>query len=579
MILKQMRRNAVRIEGERSAALDLARGRLMLLGLFFICAYTVIALRVTDLSLVQGSWHAEDGEEIAGAHELDNQNFRRGNIYDRNGELLATTLKTASLYANPSLVLDAGEVAAGLNKIFPDLDRADLQEQLGGGRKFVWVRRGITPEQQQQVLTLGQPGLGFEYEDTRIYPQGSLAAHVVGYAGRDGQGLSGLERSYDKKLASGEDVRLSLDLRLQHVLRRELSGAIDDFQAIGGAGVIMDAKTGEVLAGVSLPDFDINHPAHASDDQRFSKLTLGVYELGSMFKIFSTAALLETVNPSLGQTFDARKPIRVGRFSISDYHAQKRVMTVPEVFMHSSNIGTALMGQAVGTEKLRGFYRDLGLLDPMAIDIEEVGRPGVPSPWREVNTLTASYGHGISTTPLQLASAAASVINGGYLVKPEFVQQKQEKGVKSQVRILSQETSEKMRSLLRLVVTKGTGKSAEAHGYYVGGKTGTAEKVSETGGYDRKRLISSFVGAFPMNDPEYVIMVMVDEPKGNAKSYGYATAGWVAAPVVSKVVTSMASILGLPADQYDEQKDIANKLAPYVHEKEKRGKTLVSYHE
>ncbi|MCB1782442.1 MAG: penicillin-binding protein 2 [Alphaproteobacteria bacterium] len=585
MILRQMRRNAIRIEGEHSAALERARGRLVLLGMVFALAYAVIAVRVFDLAVLQGDVPRMEGEVVAADEGLQEKeqvaSIRRGDIYDRNGELLATTLKAASLYADPALILEPQKVTQRLARIFPDLDQAQTLKDLEGARRFAWIRRGITPDQQQEILALGEPGLGFEYEDTRIYPQGALATHLVGYADRDGNGLAGVERSYQDVLATGNDLHLTLDLRLQHALRRELGAAVQEFQAIGAAGVILDAQTGEVLAGVSLPDFDINKAGSATDEQEFSRLTLGVYELGSMFKIFSTAALLETVNGSLGQTFDATKPIRIGRFSINDYHAQKRVLTVPEVFMYSSNIGAALMGKTVGTEKLRAFYRDLGLIDPLKFDVREIGSPEVPHPWREASTLTASYGHGISTTPLQLASAAASVVNGGFLVQPKLVAQQDNSGEpEKKVRVISQENSEKMRALWRLVVTQGTAKNADVPGYDIGGKTGTAEKVGARGGYDRKRLISSFVGAFPMNDPKYVVMIMVDEPKGNKKTYGYATAGWVAAPVMAKVVTSMASILGIPADAYDPAKDIVYNLDRYIHDpKHKKGKTLVSYHE
>jgi len=578
MILKQMRRNAICIQGERSSSLDLARGRLVILGMCFILAYSIVAVRAIDLGIVQGdiAHFADDDEEVS-AYLQREAEVRRGNVYDRNGELLATTIKTASLYVDPSLILEPGKLVSSLLRVFPDLDYTDTLKGLQSERRFAWIKRGITPAQQQQVLALGEPGLGFEYEDTRIYPQGALAAHLVGYASRDSKGLSGVERSFDESLNAGDDLIMTLDLRLQHTLRRELSKAIADFDGIGGAGVILDARSGEILAGVSLPDFDLNKAGGAKPAEQFSRLTLGVYELGSMFKIFSTAALLETADVPMSYTFDARKPIKIGRFTINDYHAQKRVLTLPEVFMHSSNIGTAMMGQQIGTENLRGIYRDLGLLDPMNFEIKEIGKPGVPRPWRDINTLTASYGHGVSTTPLQLAAATGTVVNGGFYVRPHLVKPRSDEVVQSEIRILSQDTSDKMRALLRLVVTEGTGKNADVPGFYIGGKTGTAEKPGAKGGYDRDKLISSFVGVFPMDDPRYVVMVMVDEPKGNKKSYGYATAGWVAAPAVARVVTSMASILGMPADQYSEQDDISNDLMPYIHSKKKKRKQVVSY--
>jgi cell division protein FtsI (penicillin-binding protein 3) len=312
-----------------------------------------------------------------------------------------------------------------------------------------------------------------------------------------------------------------------------------------------------------LPDFDPAQVGQADDEQVFNRMSLGVYELGSMFKIFSTAALIETQENGMNMRFDASKPIQFGRFRISDYHAENRILSVPEVFMHSSNIGAALMGKTVGTEKLQAFYRDLGLMSPVDFEIREVGAPLLPNPWRELNTLTASYGHGIATSPLQLATAVSMIVNGGYAIKPTMVMNdaaQTQKGAR--LRVLSQKTSEEMRELMRLVVTEGTGKSAEVAGYHIGGKTGTAEKPGAHG-YDRKRLMSSFVGMFPAENPKYAVLVVVDEPHGNKASYGYATGGWVAAPAVARVVASMASIMGLPAED-ESNDDPADALASYV---------------
>jgi len=556
------RQNAIKLEGEQSSSLDLARSRLMLLGMGFACVYIIIAMRTIDLGVIQGS------PRVQGVIAQNNNNIKpaealRGNIYDRNGILLATTIKTASLFVDPALIIEPEKVAKALHKIFPDLSVKQVMAEMHEKKRFAWVRRNITPAQQQKILELGEPGLAFEYENRRIYPQGKLAAHLIGFTDRDGLGLAGIERSYEKTLANGEDVTLSLDMRLQHVAKREVQKAIDDFTAKGGVGLIMDVKTGELLAGASLPDFDLNAYSASTDDQRFSRMTLGVYELGSMFKIFSTAALFEKEQAQMSDTFDATQPIKIGRFRISDYHAQKRWMTVPEVFMHSSNIGTAKMGQKVGSKRLHDFYADLGLLEKLKFDISELGAPLVPSaPWSLVSTLTISYGHGVSTSPLQMAAAVSGIVNGGLMVRPTLLKQ-DPKEDPIFVRVVSEETSMSMRKLMRLVVTQGTGKNADVPGYEIGGKTGTAEK-SVNGRYERKKLISSFVGAFPMNDPRYVVMVMVDEPVGNKKSYGYATAGWVAAPAVGRVVMSMASILGIPADHYDAAQDISLDLLPYV---------------
>ena len=337
-----------------------------------------------------------------------------------------------------------------------------------------------------------------------------------------------------------------LDIRLQHVMRRELEKAIETFTAKAGAGVIMDVKTGEVLAAVSLPDFDPHGPNSKSDSpEMFNRVTLGVYELGSIFKMFTTAAVFEKTQATMATSFDASKPLQRYGHKIRDYHPEKRALTIPEIFMHSSNIGTALMGEMVGTQGLRDLYRDLGLTKKEEFEIDEVGTPLMPNPWREINTLTASYGHGIAVTPLQLVAAAGAIVNGGFLVKPTII--KPADGTpdkKSYTRVIRQETSLKMRQLMRLVVTEGTGRNADVPGYMVGGKTGTADK-NVNGRYVGDKRISSFMGVFPVNDPKYIVFVMVDEPHGNKKSYGFATSGWVAAPAVGRVISSMAPLLNL----------------------------------
>ncbi len=560
---QQIRRRSILIEGERRSSIAMAQSRLTILGTFFIVGYVLVVARLMDLSVVQGVMSAQS---VKSSFEVAQITERRGDVYDRNGFLVATTLKTPSLFVDPSLVVDPELLTQDLLGIITDLDVVRLRNSLGAHNRFAWIKRGITPDQHTQILEVGSPALGVQYEYKRVYPQGELFAHMLGYTDRDGLGLSGAERGFDDVLSKGQDVNLSFDLRVQHIARRELNAAITEFEAKAGTAVVMDVKSGELLASVSLPDFDLNKAPSASDNEKFNRLTLGVYELGSMFKIFSTAALFDLVGARMSDTFDARKPIKVGRFTINDYHAQKRVLSVPEVFMHSSNIGSAMMGDKIGGDAMRAFYKDLGLLDPLVFDIKEVGRPLLPKPWRHVNTLTAAYGHGLATTPLQMSAAVGTVVNGGLFVRPTIEKKMEDTPYfRSDVRVISETTSENMRKLLRLVVSEGTGKNAEVKGYSIGGKTGTAEK-SVNGRYDRDLLISSFVGAFPIDNPRYVVMVMVDEPKGQKQSYGYATAGWVAAPAVARIVTSMASVLGMPADQYNADADISNELLPYIYD-------------
>ena len=561
---RQSRRNAIKLEGERSSSLDLARGRLVLISAFFVLAYILLAARAFDLTVIQGGLN--DGAAFTqSALDAPAQAITRADIVDRNGVLLATTLKTASLYADPELISDAQATAQGLVKIFPELAFGDILQKLQSEKRFIWIKRNIMPDAQVAVLELGQPGLQFEYEDTRVYPQGDLGAHLVGYTDIDSHGQAGVERSFDKLLGMGQPVTLTLDIRLQHVLHREVQKAMDDFSAKGGAGVILDVTNGEVLAGVSLPDFDPHGAGNASKEEIFNRMTLGVYELGSVFKIFTTAALFETKNVPMSTTFDAREPIKRGRFTINDYHGEDRVLTVPEVFMYSSNIGTAMMGEAVGTTALKGFLEDIGLLTPLEFEVMEITSPIVPNPWRDINTLTASYGHGVATTPMQLTTAVASIMNGGILVKPKLVidAAATTPPKSDEIRIVSPQTAHRMRQLMRLVVTDGTGSNADVPGYRVGGKTGTAEQPGG-GGYDRKRLISSFIGVFPMDAPRYAVFVMVDQPKGNKASFGYATGGWTSAPAVARVIGSMASIMGLQPKDLPREQELSESLKQYV---------------
>ena len=397
---------------------------------------------------------------------------------------------------------------------------------------------------------LGIPGLDFITEERRVYPNGRMAAHVLGFTDVDGNGLSGIEQGLNRRLRQhGEPLTLSLDIRLQHILKNEIQKNIDAFTAIGGAGMILDARNGEILAMVSLPDFDPNHPKQATDDERFNRLTLGVYEMGSTMKIFTTAMALEAGIAQLESMVDARAPIRVGRFKIDDYHAKYRWMTVAEAFKYSSNIASAHLALAVGRQGHRAFMEKLGFLAPAQLEIPEMGHPLVPANWRDVNTMTIAFGHGLSINAVQLVNAAAAVMSDGIMRQPTLVQ-----GGNHDipgVRVVSAATARDIRKLMRLTIVSGTGSKAEVPGYFVGGKTGTSEKISAHG-YNKKSLLSSFLGAFPIYDPRYVIFVMIDEPKGNKASYGYATGGWVAAPVVQRIVESMAPLLAMqPANAHD----------------------------
>jgi cell division protein FtsI (penicillin-binding protein 3) len=527
--------------GPAARTLEVGRTRLSIAGAMFVLVFLVVGIRLVDVMLL------ESREKSAARNRPAVGEVSRADIVDRNGLLVATTLVSPSLYANPKQILDPKDAARQLVKALPDLNEAEVLARLQSDKSFVWLKRRLTPKEQFEVNRLGIPGFQFEREERRVYPHGNLVAHVVGFASIDNKGLAGVERGLDEALKSDtkDPVKLSIDLRLQHILHEELSQGVADFSAIGGTAIMMDVRTGEVLAMVSLPDFDPNLPATAKPERLFNRATLGTYEMGSTFKIFNTAMVLDNKVGTLTSMYDVSKKVHIGRFTISDYHTINHPITMAEVFMHSSNIGSLRMALDAGTDRQKDFFQRIGLTKALSFEIPEVSAPLTPSPWREVNTMTISFGHGMSVTPMHVAMGVSAVVNGGILHQPTLV--KQPDGiVPAGPRVISEKTSYDMRRLMRLVVEQGTGKMAEAPGYVVGGKTGTAEKVNGHS-YAKKALLSSFVGAFPIQDPKYLVLVMVDEPHGNKKSFGFATGGWVAAPVVSRIVQRAAPILGVPA--------------------------------
>jgi cell division protein FtsI (penicillin-binding protein 3) len=530
----------IRIEGDRKTAIETGRNRLMVAGALFTAAFAVIGVRVVDVSVFSDTAEPRYSRSIA----KDEKHTGRADIVDRNGVLMATSLRTASLYANPRLVLDPEQAALQLATALPDIDVKDIENKLRSNRGFVWLKRHLTPRQQYAVNRLGIPALNFQREERRMYPMGSLAAHALGFTDIDNRGLAGVERYFDKELRTRqENMALSIDVRVQHVMEHELGVAMKKFSAIGAAGLVMDVNTGEVVAMSSLPSFDPNQPGDIDQDLRFNRTTLGVYEMGSTFKIFTTAMALDAGTVSLEGGYDATNPIRIARFTIRDFHAKKRWLSVPEIFMYSSNIGTVKMALDVGIPGHRNFLTSIGMMKPVAIELSETGAPLTPDRWREINSMTISFGHGLAVSPLHLVAGVSAMVNGGIYRTPTLIRREPTE-VSVGKRVIAADTSAKMRRLMRLVVENGTGRNAAAPGYLVGGKTGTAEKVSGHG-YKKKALISSFVAAFPMHKPRYVVLVMLDEAKGIKETFGYATGGWVAAPAVGAIVQRIAPVLGL----------------------------------
>ena len=539
----------MRFDGDRKQAIEVGRGRLLLTGAVLAAAFVAIGVRLVDVTVIQAGVEPRD---------LPPTQIARGaaaktEITDRNGVVLAVSLGTAALYANTAWIDDVDATMKALEKVLPDLDRAKILERLRIPKRYVSLRRHLTPNEQYEILRLGMPGLVLEPDQRRVYPMGNLAAHVVGFSDPDGRGLAGIERQFDTRLREGSGaLSLSIDVRVQHVLRNELSGAMAEHSAVGAAGIVLDTANGELLAMVSLPDFDPNRARTASADLRFNRATLGIYEMGSTFKILSTALALDTGAVSLSDRIDATRPIRVARYTINDFHAKRRALTVPEVFIYSSNIGAAKLGLAVGGKRLRHFLANLGMFRKTPVEISENGRPLYPRRWREINTMTVSFGHGVAVSPLHLTSAVAAVVNGGILRAPTLLKRDPQTDPIGK-RVLSRATSDKMRRLMRLVVVEGTGSKAAAAGYLVGGKTGTAEQAGR-GGYRKKRLLSSFVAAFPMHQPRYVVLALLDQPRGTRKTHGYATGGWVAAPVVGKTIARIGPLLGVkPVDEGSQQ--------------------------
>lgn len=523
--------------------IETSHNRLLVVMIVFTLAFVSISLRVFEVSLLGGG---ETTDEMDFAEF--NRPYERADIVDRNGVLLVSNLVTASLYANPKVVLDAEEAVQKLVNTFPDLEKEVLRERLASNRSFVWIKRNLTPVEQYQANSLGLPGLYFEREETRVYPHENLLSHVLGFVDVDGHGLSGIEKQFDGYLSdkkTADPLRLSIDVRVQEIVHRALLAKKEEYNATAAVALVMDVYTGEIISLVSLPDFDPNNSGKATAEEKFNRATLGVYEMGSTFKIFNTALALESGKIKVDDVYDVSTPIRVASFNIRDFHPKKGLMTVPEIFMYSSNIGSARMATQVGGDEQRQFLRTLGLLDGLQVEIPEKSEPLYPSHWGKISTMTISYGHGIAVTPMHIVKATSALVNGGVLHPSTLLHKQADNDIRG-VRVVSEETSDAIRRMLRLAVEYGTGGNGNASSYLVGGKTGSADKVSN-GNYKNGGMLSSFVAAFPMNRPQYAVMVMVDEPQSKG---GYVTGGVVAAPVVKEIVSKAGPVLGVqPVDE------------------------------
>jgi cell division protein FtsI (penicillin-binding protein 3) len=562
-----LRQQRIQVAGQRQLALGRSRQRLMIGALLFVALLAVVALRLLDLSMLQGGKRGGERDLFAALVPP------RADIVDRHGAELARTFDAYSIAVRPhDVVGDKRDIARRIAAVLPGMTYERAIAQLNHPGKYRYLQRRVLPTDAKRVNAIGDPGILLEREPERLYPNLGLGAHVIGYTDIDGKGAAGVERAFEDRLSRpdmrGTPLALSIDSRIQQAIEHELAVAMQKFSAVGAAGVVMDAKTGEVLAMTSLPELNPNDAGKGSMEARFNRATLGVYELGSTFKPFTVAMAMDAgVVRSMGQMYDCPKGLKVGRFTIRDTHPFGRACSVAEIMQESSNIGTAQIARELGSTRQQAFLRKMGFLEPVSIELKERGRTLSPGAnWGEIATMTVGYGHGIAVTPLHLASGYAALFNGGIWRPATILKVGKDHPVAPGRRVFSEDTSYKMRSLLRVVVTEGTGRKADAPGYRVGGKTGTAEKAVN-GRYKRNAVITTFAGVFPMDDPRYVVVAMLDEPQPTKDTYGFRTAGWNVAPVVSKVVSRIGPVLGVVPDETREP-NMAEVL-PYIKAKEK----------
>ena len=527
-----------------------ARARVGLAILAFALVYAILAGRLVMFAV---------GADSHGARRTASQDAiatARPDIVDRNGEVLATDVKAPSLFGEPRRIIDKDEAIELLTATLPDLDTSEVRERLSSRKGFVWLKREITPKQQQDIHRLGIPGIGFLRENKRVYPTGAEVAHQIGLDNIDNQGIAGMEKWLDNNGLADlhragfatdrlqRPIELSVDLRVEHALRDELMKAKEKYKAKAASGLVSNVKTGEIVALVSLPDFDPNNPKEAHDPDRINRLTTGVYEMGSTFKALTLAMALDSGKATLNTLYDARGALHFGKFAIHDTHPLGRSITLSEVFTFSSNVGAARIAMAQGVEAHKAFLKKLGQMDRLRTELPESASPIVPKRWSELNTITISFGHGIAVAPLQAVMGINAVVNGGYLIPPTFLKRSEEEAKAMAKRVIKPETSEKMRYLMRLNAEIGTAKQADVKGYYIGGKTGTSEKVVG-GRYSKKQVLNSFTAIIPADNPQFQLLVMLDEPKALPETHGFITSGWNAVPTGGKVIARIGPLLGI----------------------------------
>lgn len=541
-------------EKQSPSVLEEGKNRLMFAMLLFCAAFAVVGGKLCTVSLC-GFSEEPRRERQTQTRALDIK-MERADITDRNGVVLATSLPSADLYVNTEKLKNPETLAAALAETLPDVKYKTLLKNLKSGKKFVYVKRNLIPREQYEVNRLGFPQLNFEKGEVRLYPQGPLFSHVLGWADIDGNGIAGVELAMNDKLMKDKEIqRLSLDAGVQDAVRSILADSIKKYMAEGASAILMNAKTGEIVSMVSLPDFDPNNRRGAIPPA--NTITAGKYELGSVMKTFNTAIGLDSGSIKVSDTFDARTPLILAGFKIQDEKKVQKILTLSEVMEKSSNIGSAKIALSVGKKKQREYLEKFGLLSRSVIELPETVVPSAPTSWGDLSTATIGYGYGLSVSPLHVVAAAAAVVNGGVYHTPTLLSRRT-KSEKIDRRVISEKTSAAMRAIMRKVVMHGTARQANVPGFEVGGKTGSARKV-EKGKYVEGKIRTSFLGAFPMDDPQYVLMVMIDAPKGIAETHNFNNAGWNAVPTAGNIISTVAPQLGILPRPFDNKTD-----APYV---------------
>jgi cell division protein FtsI (penicillin-binding protein 3) len=549
----------------RRAAMEKSRSRLVAVSAVFLLLFLAVAAKLADATLINPMKPAprvveQFVPEPAAAAVAPPPG--RASIIDANGQILAVSLPIASLYADPRQMIDTNAVAAQLKTVLPTIDEADIARRLASAKAFVYIARQVTPAQELAINGLGIPGLSFQNTFERRYPLGDTAAQVLGAVDIDGDGIAGVEKYFNTRLNTDPTpLRLSIDVRVQAILRDEVSQAVKTYTAVGGCGIVEDANNGRILGMVSIPDFDANDLASATDAEKFNRCATGTYEPGSVFKLQTASMALDDNVIHLWDSFNTTHPIPIGRFHITDFEPKHYWMQLPDIMRFSSNIGASRISVLIGKDRQRAWLQKMGLMSREPIELPEAALPQVQpgSSWGRATVMTVSFGNGIAETPLHIANTAVAIANGGTLYKPTLLAATPGDPPPQGTTVMQQSTSDTMRKIMRLIVVDGTGNFGEVPGYFVGAKTGTAQKVSAHGGYKKHTNYSSYVAAFPIYAPRYVVYIAIDSGHATAATHGFTTGGWMAGPSVSHVIARIGPMLNVMPQFNQPQVDAINQ--------------------